>query len=63
MTDQEVLQRYQIIEGSSARSDTIPFSLPLANLRDLTPSLKELEKVASLLYFVNLIIYDVEEVL
>lgn len=60
VTDQEVLQRYQIIEGSPARYDTIPFSLPLANLRDLTPSLRELEKVGSLLYFVNLIIYDVE---
>lgn len=60
VTDQEVLQRYQIIEGPPARYDTIPFKLPLANLRDLTPSLRDIEKVGSLLYFVNLIIYDVE---
>ena len=60
VTDQEVLQRYQIIEGPPARFDTIPFKLPLANLRDLTPSLREIEKVGSLLYFVNLIIYDVD---
>lgn len=60
ITDQEVLQRYQIIEGSPARYDTIPFRLPLKNLRDLTPSLREIEKAASLIYFVNLIIYDID---
>lgn len=60
ITDQEVLQRYQIIDGPPARYDTIPFSLPLRNLMDLTPSLRAVEKVGSLLYFVNLIIYDVE---
>lgn len=60
ITDQEVLQRYQIIDGSPERYDTIPFSLPLKNLMDLTPSLRGIEKIGSLLYFVNLIIYDVE---
>lgn len=60
ITDQEVLQRFQIIEGSPARYDTIPFKLPLSNLRDLTPTLKEIEKAASLLYFINLIIYDID---
>lgn len=60
ITDQEVLHRYQIIDGSPARYDTIPFRFPLKNLKDLTPSLKEVEKIGSLLYFVNLIIYDVE---
>ena len=60
ITDQEVLQRFQIIEGPPARHDTIPFRLPLKNLKDLTPSLREIEKIGSLLYFVNLIIYDVE---
>lgn len=60
ITDQEVLQRVQIIDGSPARYDTIPFRLCLANLADLTPTLREVEKAASLLYFVNLIIYDVE---
>ena len=60
VTDQEVLQRYQIIEGSPARHDTIPVKVPFSNLRDLTPSLRDIEKVGSLLYFVNLIIYDVE---
>lgn len=60
VTDQEVLQRYQIIDGSPARYDTIPFALPLKNLMDLTPSLRGIEKVGSVLYFVNLIIYDVE---
>lgn len=60
ITDQEVLQRFQIIEGPPARYDTIPFRLPLANLKDLTPSLRDIEMVGSLLYFVNLIIYDVE---
>ena len=60
ITDQEVLHRYQIIDGPPARYDTIPFRFPLKNLKDLTPSLKEIEKIGSLLYFVNLIIYDVE---
>lgn len=60
ITDQEVLQRFQIIEGPPARYDTIPFRLPLANLKDLTPSLRDVEMTGSLLYFVNLIIYDVE---
>lgn len=60
ITDQEVLQRYQIIDGPPQRHDTIPFKLPLRNLRDLTPSLRDVEKIGSLLYFVNLIIYDVE---
>ena len=60
ITDQEVLQRYQVIEGSPARYDTIPFKLPLKNLRDLTPSLRDIEKTLSLIYFVNLIIYDVK---
>lgn len=60
ITDQEVLHRYQIIDGPPARYDTIPFKFPLKNLKDLTPSFKEIEKIASLLYFVNLIIYDVE---
>lgn len=60
ITDQEVLHRYEIIDGPPARYDTIPFRFPLKNLKDLTPSLKEIEKIGSLLYFVNLIIYDVE---
>lgn len=61
ITDQEVLQHFQIIDGSPARYDTIPFRLPLANLAaELTPTLRQVEKAASLLYFINLIIYDVE---
>lgn len=60
ITDQEVLHRYQIIDGPPARYDTVPFRFPLKNLKDLTPSLREIEKIGSLLYFVNLIIYDVE---
>lgn len=58
ITDQEVLLRYQVIDGPPRRHDSIPFRLPLANLRDLTPTLRDVEKSASLLYFVNLIMYD-----
>lgn len=60
ITNQQVLQKYQIIDASPLKNDRIPFKVPLKNLKDLTPTYKQVEKACSLQYFVNLIIYDCE---
>jgi vacuolar protein sorting-associated protein 26 len=58
ITDQEALVKAQVLDGPAQAGDVVKFKLPLANLRDLTPTLKDVEKSMHLCYFVNLIIYD-----
>lgn len=60
ITEQALLLRHQIIDGPPQKGDSIAFQLPLANLVDLTSSMRGVEKVTDLLYFINLIIYDCE---
>ena len=60
ITEQAILLRHQILDGPAHKGDRIHFRFPLANVTDLTPSFKEVEKAADVLYFLNLIIYDAE---
>lgn len=60
ITEQAILYRQQIIDGPAHKGDKIHFRFPLANITDLTPTFKQVEKAASVLYFLNLIIYDAE---
>ena len=58
ITDQEVLLKMQVLDGPAGRHDSMPFTIPLANLKDLTPTFVDVEKSVTLLYLLNLIIYD-----
>ncbi len=60
ITEQAILLRQQILDGPAHKGDCIHFRFPLANVTDLTPSFKEVEKAADVLYLLNLIIYDAE---
>jgi len=58
ITDQEVLLKMQVLDGPAGKNDSMPFKIPLVNLRDLTPTFVDVEKSVTLIYLLNLIIYD-----
>lgn len=57
--ENETLTRYEIMDGSPVKGETIPIRLFLAGY-DLTPTFREVNKKFSVRYYLNLVLVDEE---
>ena len=58
-TDSEVLARYEIMDGSPGKGDTIPIRFFFSSMiGSLTPTMREVNKRFSSRYYINLVLMD-----
>ncbi|KAH7638724.1 vacuolar protein sorting 26 [Dermatophagoides farinae] len=58
--DNEIIAKYEIMDGAPVRGESIPIRLFLAGY-DLTPTMKDINKKFSVRYYLNLVLVDEEE--